>query len=293
MSEPVPPNTLLTIAGHDPTGGAGLTSDIFTFGQLGFHGLSVLTAATVQTPTQVLSTVPLHAELITQQLTTLLKVITPLGVKTGLIGAEETIRGIGPYLLQLKQAGIPVIVDPILKSGDDQFSFWDSTKIRAALAQLCQCATLLTPNVPEAEVLSEVSITSPEEGRHSVRSIARKHRCSVLLKGGHGNFRGTDILACYTSEEEPIEEVIFSPLSPYTAGVHGTGCALSSAILAFLVRGSLDDSDEKRKKQPIKNMISAITKARLYLQKLALNSYPVGEGRLILRTPKNSDSDRG
>ncbi len=223
----------LTIAGSDPSGGAGLQADLKVFLRHGLSGAAVPTVITVQSTTGVSGLHVLPGKLVSEQLGALLRDVRPAAVKVGLLGSADNVRAVARALLPLKRAGVPIVVDPVLAAGDGT-RLLPADAVPVFNRQLLPLATLLTPNIDEA---AELSGHSAEDVRRKVEQVSQAlidaGAAAVLVKGGHlTSEESTDVLA--TREEL----ILFSlPRIARRRHVHGTGCALASAIAARLAQG--------------------------------------------------------
>ncbi len=223
----------LTIAGSDPIGGAGIQADLKTFHQFGVYGEAVLTLLTVQN-TMCLSRVEiLAAELVVEQIQAVIADIPPAAAKTGALGSVEIVEAIA----QLAGAfTFPLVVDPVMISKHGARLI--SSKAEEALKQkLLPHAVLVTPNIPEAEALTGMSIQSGEDMIAAARRL-RDFGCkAALIKGGHAVGPPVDVLATADGIKT------FTGTRFQTRHTHGTGCTHSAAITAGLARGhSVDEA---------------------------------------------------
>ena len=227
MSEAPP--IVLTVAGSDPSGGAGLQSDLKTIHQHGGYGVAVPTLITVQSTIEVIDVELLTADLVRAQLRGLLGDVRPAAAKTGALGSPAVVHVIGSVMAETE---FPWVVDPV----------WLPTRgrplakgpiVEAYKEAILPRATLVTPNAQEAALLAEIPVRTLDDARDAAERIARFGAASVLVKGGHleGAARGTDLLL---HEGEVIE----LPATEVVAGrFHGTGCALSAVIATRLAFG--------------------------------------------------------
>ncbi|WP_235040775.1 bifunctional hydroxymethylpyrimidine kinase/phosphomethylpyrimidine kinase [Vreelandella profundi] len=220
---------VLTIAGSDPSGGAGLQGDLKTFSALGVYGTNVITAVIAQNTCGVASVYPVSPQVIREQLEHLLKDVTLDAVKIGMVASREVAEVIADVLRQKRPRWI--VLDPVMvaKSGD---ILVDDAGIRAVRDILVPLADVITPNLPEAAVLLDSpSPTSLEAMEAMLPGLMQLGAPYVVLKGGH--LRGAtcpDLLATPSGHE-------WLPASRIdTDNLHGTGCALSSAIAACLAK---------------------------------------------------------
>ncbi|ACL16584.1 bifunctional hydroxymethylpyrimidine kinase/phosphomethylpyrimidine kinase [Methanosphaerula palustris] len=216
-----------TIAGSDPTGGAGIQADLSTFAAMGVWGLSVITALTAQTPERVDSTWVQPAPIVATQLKVLLEEFHIGAFKTGMLGDGSVIDTITDLLPE----GVPLVVDPVLVSSSGHRLLAEEA-IELLKERLLPRATVITPNLPETEVLSGLSpLCSDDEVIRAGKVLLDLGAAAVIIKGGHrAGARATDLL---------ITASTVIPLSsfrrPYP--VHGTGCCFSAALTALLARG--------------------------------------------------------
>lgn len=246
--------TALTIAGSDTCGGAGIQADIKTMTANGVYAMSAITALTAQNTTGVTGIMDVTPEFLKLELDTVITDIRPDAVKIGMVSSSELIRVISETIRNYELTN--VVVDPVMvaTSGARLIS-------EDAIGTLKECllplATVLTPNIPEAEVLSGMEIKSAEDMIRAAEMISKNYGCAVLCKGGHNLNDANDLLyrngSCKWFKGKRIN-------NPNT---HGTGCTLSSAIASNLAKGyDLDTAVEKAK-----NYISGALAAMLDLGK--------------------------
>ncbi|MBX7190642.1 MAG: bifunctional hydroxymethylpyrimidine kinase/phosphomethylpyrimidine kinase [Sandaracinaceae bacterium] len=226
----------LTIAGSDPSGGAGLQADLKTFHQHRIYGASVVTLVTVQSTVRVSRVEVLSPELVREQLIAVLDDLGPLAIKTGALGSAEVVREVAATLEpRLTREGPALVVDPVMISKHGHALLAPSA-VDACIEHLFPLASLITPNVPEAAHLlglsDPTSITHEHEAAEAALTLARRTGVPVLLKGGHlAGDKSVDLLAV-GGEIERFEAPRVD--SPHT---HGTGCTYAAAITARLARG--------------------------------------------------------
>lgn len=219
---------VLTIAGSDCSGGAGIQADIKTMLANGVYAMSVITALTAQNTTGVISVKNTDPVFLKQQIDSVFEDIFPDAVKIGMVPDEELIEVIAERLRFYK--AVNIVTDPVMvaTSGD---ALSNKKSVDALVEKLFPVSTLVTPNIPEAEVLSGMKINSREEKIEACKKISGKSGCSVLIKGGHGGLDADDILYHEGKVFEYRAERIDNP------NTHGTGCTLSSAIASNLAKG--------------------------------------------------------
>jgi hydroxymethylpyrimidine kinase/phosphomethylpyrimidine kinase len=222
----------LTIAGSDSGGGAGIQADLKTFAAIGVHGTSVLTCITAQNPLRVAGVQETNPKLVRQQLEAVFEAFPPQGIKTGMLFSKRIIQQVSQFL-QARRKLPPLVIDPVMVSTSGN-SLLQSNAVKAMIEQLFPLATLITPNVPEAEALGASPIREPEDLRIAARSLHERFGCAILLKGGHlaKTRESIDIFFDGTSE--------LMLTAPRVAGVktHGTGCTYSAAIAGYMAAGA-------------------------------------------------------
>ncbi len=231
--------TALTIAGTDPSGGAGIQADIKTMTANGVFATCAVTALVAQNTTGVKSIVDCSPDFLMQELDCVFTDIFPDAVKTGMVSRIPLIEVIAERLTHDKARNI--VVDPVMvaTSGDRLIS---KDAVETLKRLLIPKAAVLTPNVPEAEILSGHSISTVGEMEEAARAISDAYGCAVLLKGGHSVSDADDLLWRDGDGRWFHGERVSNP------NTHGTGCTLSSAIASNLAKGfNLDDSVERAK----------------------------------------------
>ena len=229
-------NTALTIAGSDSCGGAGIQADIKTMTANGVYAMSAITALTAQNTTGVSDIYEVSPEFLEAQMKAIFEDITPDAIKIGMVSSGELIKTIAENLK--KYNGKNIVLDPVMVATSGAKLISDD-----AIATLKECliplATVITPNIPEAEVLSEMTISNEEDMIKAAAFISDKYNCAVLCKGGHSI---NDLLYSNGEYKWFYGKRINNP------NTHGTGCTLSSAIASNLAKGrDLNESVEKAK----------------------------------------------
>ncbi|MGQ9618531.1 MAG: bifunctional hydroxymethylpyrimidine kinase/phosphomethylpyrimidine kinase [Candidatus Aminicenantia bacterium] len=237
--------TLLTIAGYDPTGGAGVIRDIKVFNSLGFSGVSSITSIVVQDTVGVKAFYPVSTNHFQRQIYTLINDVRVRGAKIGVIGKSETIDIIREILE--RQPFRFVVIDPILKSSSGKF-FLKERDLIFMMERIFPLSTLVTPNIEEASVITGKRISSLKEMEDSAIEIWKKCNVPVLIKGGHLQGEKIDVLydgkGIFSVKGEEINK-----------SVHGTGCIFSSAILCYLASGFSLRESVRRGKEFVTNEI--------------------------------------
>ena len=231
--------TALTIAGSDSSGGAGIQADIKTMTANGVFATCAVTALTAQNTTGVTDILESTPHFLAEQLDAVFTDIVPDAVKIGMVSSAELIAVIAE---KLRQYGAErVVVDPVMVATSGAKLLRDDA-IQALTSQLLPLATVLTPNIPEAEILSGLTITDAAGMEAAARTISQRYGCAVLCKGGHQINDADDLLWRSGTGKWFHGKRIANP------NTHGTGCTLSSAIAANLAKGyDLDQSVERAK----------------------------------------------
>jgi hydroxymethylpyrimidine/phosphomethylpyrimidine kinase len=230
---------ILIIAGSDSGGGAGIQADIKTATTFGCDAMTALTAVTAQNTLGVQAIHLLPATLVRQQIESCLSDIGADAIKIGMLGSVETVAVVAEALLR-HAAGIPVVLDPVMVAKGGA-SLAASETVEALKALLIPLATLITPNLPEAEVLSGMKVSPGRAAATAADAIRGLGAKAVLIKGGHGAGENViDILV------DGAEITVFASPRLETRHTHGTGCTLSTAIACGLAEGlSLPDAVER------------------------------------------------
>lgn len=244
--------TVLTIAGSDCSGGAGIQADLKTMAAHKVYGMSAVTALTAQNTTGVYGIMEVTPEFLKKQLDCIFEDIFPDAVKIGMLSSLELIHVTAGKLREAKARN--VVVDPVMVSTSGS-RLLEEKAVRALTEELLGAAAVITPNIPEAEVLSGMKITSPEEMEKAAKKIGESCEGAVLIKGGHQLNDANDFL--YTKERSQW----FQGHRIDNPNTHGTGCTLSSAIASNLALG-FDIFESVRR---AKNYISGALAANLDL----------------------------
>jgi hydroxymethylpyrimidine/phosphomethylpyrimidine kinase len=219
---------VLTIAGSDCSGGAGIQADLKTFSALGVYGMSVITAVTAQNTQGVFAVQNISRDMIAKQIEAIFDDIEVDGVKIGMVSQVQTIEVIAEQLR--RYAPQTIVVDPVMVSKSGYHLLNPQAEV-TLIKELLPLAMLITPNIPEAEVITRKPIQTLEQMEEAARTIYQMGPRKVLIKGGHLEGDAIDIL--YDGQEFSY----FSTPRIATKNTHGTGCTLSSAITANLALG--------------------------------------------------------
>lgn len=219
--------TLLSLAGYDPSAGAGLLLDLSVFQRLGFHGIGVVTALTVQNTRSVAGVYVIRAGQVNEQYRTLKKDLDPAGLKVGMAGSLENLRLIGGILAENPR--VPKVIDPVFRSSSGSWLL-EPRALSEFLAAIMGRASVLTPNLNEAALLTGQRVRTLDDMHRAANLLYEKTGVPCLVKGGH--LRG------------PITDLLFDGRTHRlyrhrrsAKDVHGTGCFLSASLLGFLALG--------------------------------------------------------
>ncbi|MBI2871424.1 MAG: bifunctional hydroxymethylpyrimidine kinase/phosphomethylpyrimidine kinase [Candidatus Omnitrophica bacterium] len=253
------PAVALSIAGWDPSGGAGLAADLKTFRQRGVHGLGVLTLVTVQNTRCLKEVRVLDARLVRDELKTLLEDFNPGAAKTGALGSPEVVEAVADAARTFR---FPLVVDPVMVSGTGT-RLLDKDAVAIMRLRLLPLARLVTPNVDEARVLSGRPVSKPSDFADAARAISDQGAGAVLIKGGHAGGRMAKDFLLYDRKN-----YVFSRPRIEKRAFHGAGCILSAAITAELAKG-LD-------------VLKAVRAAEDYVHRALMKAVRLGRGSWLV-----------
>ena len=239
--------TALTIAGSDSSGGAGIQADIKTMTMNGVYAMSAITALTAQNTLGVRAILDSTPDFLKEQLDAIFEDIFPDSVKIGMVSSRELIDVIADRLKYYNAKNI--IVDPVMIATSGS-ALIKTDAIKALVSKLLPIATLVTPNIPEAEVLSDIKISGKEDMIKAAKLIEKNYGCRVLLKGGHSINDANDLLC------ENGRVIWFEGKRIDNPNTHGTGCTLSSAIASNLAKGHSLANAVKNAKDYISDALS-------------------------------------
>jgi hydroxymethylpyrimidine/phosphomethylpyrimidine kinase len=248
--------SVLTIAGSDPSGGAGIQADLKTYAALGVYGMAAITALTAQNTVGVTGVHSVAPEFVALQIDAVVTDIAPDAVKTGMLASAEIVQVVAEKAREHSLRNL--VVDPVMvaKSGD---SLLAEDAVRAVREELLPLATVVTPNLPEAAALLGKPVATLEEMREAARAIHALGAANVVVKGGHLE---SDTVVDMLFDGEKLHE--FSGPRVQTRNTHGTGCTFASAIAAYL---ALEES-----------IPDAVRKAKDYLTGALQQAYDTGRG---------------
>jgi hydroxymethylpyrimidine/phosphomethylpyrimidine kinase len=261
----------LTIAGSDPTGGAGLQQDLQVFRSFGVHGAAVVTALTVQDTVKVHRVLPAFPNVVLEQLRVLFRDVKPGAVKLGMLATDDVARmvelGLSELLLARPEPP-PLVIDPVLAASDGSALL--ERRAWPTLAGLFVHAALVTPNLPEAEKLTERDVSTAAGIEAAARALIEDFGArAVLVKGGHRDGPPDDLLARRHDGGIALRWLAGERIEG--ASVHGTGCALAAAVAAALAGG--DDLE------------LAVERARTFVAGAYRHAFVAGAGARLLGLP--------
>lgn len=252
---------LLSVAGFDPTFGAGIGLDLKVFQELGFQGVAILTSLTSQNTKGISEFRSLPPEFLWNQYQTLINDITISGIKVGMIGSRKNMRIVAQILANHPR--IPRILDPVLKSSSGSW-LMEEKAIPEYIKEFRGKVTLLTPNLEEASMISGIAVNKLDDMKKAAKIIFKRTQCLCLIKGGHLKKDISDIL--FDGEQYHVFK-----MQRLEKKVHGTGCFLSSTLLANFVEGMTPEQ--------------AVREATKLTHKAMKGSVQVGQGQHIIDFP--------
>lgn len=241
--------TALTIAGSDSSGGAGIQADIKTMTCNGVFAMSAITALTAQNTTGVTAIQEVPPDFLKEQIKDVVTDIFPDAVKTGMVSSSALIKTIAESIREFNLKNI--VVDPVMVATSGAKLISDEA-IETLKKELLPLSTVITPNIPEAQVLYGSEITSEKEMQKAAEGISKKFNCAVLLKGGHNLNDANDYLF------DGVEGTWFYGKRIENPNTHGTGCTLSSAIASNLAKGISLAQSVKNSKDYISGALEAM-----------------------------------
>jgi len=246
---------VLSIAGSDPSGGAGIQADLKTFHALGAYGMAIPAALTIQNSRGVAGTCPVPPRALSRQIETLLSDIRPDAVKTGMLLTKQAVAAVAKALR--KHRIHDIVIDPVIRSSSGRILLKPDA-VRTMKQELFPLALVITPNIPEAEALTERRIRTREDRDFAAGKLLDMGPRFVLIKGGHRSGPAVDVL--YS------DWMVYEFSTPRQKGdFHGTGCVLSSALAVFIGQGL-----------PVEK---AVEKAKRFVEKMLGTAEFVGKGR--------------
>jgi len=220
----------LTIAGSDSGGGAGIQADLRTFLDFGVHGTAALTAVTAQNPQGVTGVGEITVDLVNRQIAAVLAAFNIRAIKTGMLSGEATVRCVAQQVAAL--SGIPLVVDPVMVATSGATLLRENAVV-ALCDALLPCAAVITPNIPEAEILVGRGLPRDRDRIAAASELAARFDCTAVLKGGHAD--GSEAAVDYVSDGHRVWALAAARIAAPTT--HGTGCSFSAALAAALALG--------------------------------------------------------
>jgi hydroxymethylpyrimidine/phosphomethylpyrimidine kinase len=252
------PPVVLSIAGFDPSSGAGVTADVKTIAAHGCYGVACITALTVQSTAGVKRVEAVTPELIAETLEELSADLDIAAVHIGMLGSGKVARAVSEFLAQSELGN--VVLDPIIKSSSGS-DLTDAPGLRLLVERLLPQATVITPNVDEAATLTGLAVTNLEQMRVAAARLHEMGATAVVITGGHLD-KAIDLLS-FSSRHGTEQEVFKSNLLE-SKSTHGTGCAFSTAMACHLARG--------------RGLPEAVLLSKTYVAAAIANAYPMGRG---------------
>jgi hydroxymethylpyrimidine/phosphomethylpyrimidine kinase len=254
---PVPP-VVLSIAGFDPSSGAGVTADIKTIAAHGCYGVACISALTVQSTAGVRRVEPVVADLLSETLEELACDLEISAVRIGMLGSSEVVREVAAFL---KKHRLPnVVLDPIMKSSSGA-DLLDPAGARVLADKLIPLATVVTPNVDEAAALTGLAVTNLEQMRTAAHKLHELGAAAVVITGGHLE-KAIDLLS-FTGRAG-IEQETFKSARLRSTSTHGTGCAFATSVACHLALG--------------RGLPEAVLLTKAYVAAAIVNAHPLGRG---------------
>jgi hydroxymethylpyrimidine/phosphomethylpyrimidine kinase len=250
----------LTIAGSDSGGGAGIQADLKTFAALGVHGTSAITCLTAQNPRGVSGIQAATPLMLRRQLEAVFAELPPAACKTGMLFSRDLIRVVVRFFRSHRRP--PLIIDPVMVATSGA-RLLKPGAIRSFQTDLLPLASLITPNLEEAELLTGLKIRVPEDLRRAAREIHRRFGVASLVKGGHLRYGREALDVFYDGRTELLLS------APFISGIstHGTGCTYSAAITAHCARG--------------RSLVEAVTQAKEFITQAIAQSVRVGRHSVL------------
>jgi len=254
------PPVVLTIAGFDPSSGAGVTADIKTIAAHGCYGVGCITAMTVQSTAGVRRVEAVDPGLVSETLEELASDVLIAAVRIGMLGSAKVVRGVAEFLSSGKARVPNVVLDPVLKSSSGA-ELLDAAGTRLLIEKLVPLADVITPNVDEASVLTGLKVTDLDEMRAAAAKLHQMGSAAVVITGGHLE-KAIDLLSFRT--ERGVEEEVFKAERQRSNSTHGTGCAFATAMACHLALG--------------RGIAEAALLAKTYVSSAIAAGHPLGQG---------------
>jgi hydroxymethylpyrimidine/phosphomethylpyrimidine kinase len=252
------PPVVLTIAGFDPSSGAGVTADVKTIAAHGCYGIACLTALTVQSTTGVRRIEPVSPQLILETLNELFADVEVAAVHVGMLGNQKAATAVADFLSTTPVSNL--VLDPILKSSSGA-DLLDRAGAKLLREKLIPIADVITPNVDEAAELTGLRVTNLDEMRQAARSLHAMGSRAVVITGGHLD-KAIDLLSFTTAKG--VEQEVFKSDRQKSTSTHGTGCAFATALACHLAQN--------------RGLPEAVLLAKAYVTAAISNAHPLGRG---------------
>ena len=252
------PPVVLTIAGFDPSSGAGVTADIKTIAAHGCYGIACISALTVQSTAGVRRVQPVDPALVAETLQELASDIDIAAVHIGMLGSAQVVKAVAEFLTKEKPPNI--VLDPILRSSSGA-DLMDPLGAKLLLERLVPLATVVTPNVDEASALSGFAVTNPDQMRAAASKLHSLGAAAVVVTGGHLD-KAIDLLSFLSGRG--TEQELFKSERQRSNSTHGTGCAFATAMACHLAQG--------------RGLPEAVLLAKAYVTAAISNAHPMGRG---------------
>ncbi len=252
------PPIVLSIAGFDPSSGAGITADIKTIAAHHCYGVTCITSLTVQSTLGVRSVHPVEVGVVAETLTELIQDVQLSAVKIGMLGSADVVNCVADFLVRERLRNI--VLDPILKSSSGT-TLLDEAGRKLLIQKLLPLCMVVTPNLDEASALTGLQVTNVSEMKLAARKLHEMGAKNVVVTGGHLD-NPIDVLSLQGNLQVVQRE--FACATVISTSTHGTGCALSSSIACHLALG--------------KDLMEAVPLAKAYVASAIANAYPVGRG---------------
>jgi hydroxymethylpyrimidine/phosphomethylpyrimidine kinase len=255
---PVTPPVVVTIAGFDPSSGAGVSADLKTVAAHECYGVACITALTIQSTSGVRRVEPVDPTMISETLDELVSDFTIDAVHIGMLGDEKVARAVADFLEKSK---LPhVVLDPIIKSSSGA-DLLNPAGIRVLVERLLPLSELITPNLDEAAALAGIAVTNLDQMRQAAVKMHALGASNVVVTGGHLD-KATDLLSFTTARGAETE--VFKADRQRSKSTHGTGCAFSTALACHLAHG--------------RGLPEAVLLSKAYVSAAIANAYPIGHG---------------
>jgi hydroxymethylpyrimidine/phosphomethylpyrimidine kinase len=252
------PPVVLTIAGFDPSSGAGVTADIKTIAAHACYGVACTTALTVQSTAGVRRVEPVSPDLVSQTLQELVSDIDIAAIHIGMLGSGRVVRAVADFLAERKPTN--VVLDPILKSSSGA-DLLDAPGARLLVQRLLPLSTVVTPNVDEASALTSLAVGNLDQMRAAAHKLHELGSAAVVITGGHLE-KAIDLLS-FTSKKG-VEQEVFKSARLRSNSTHGTGCAFATSVACHLALG--------------RGLPETVLLAKAYVAATISNAHPLGHG---------------